>query len=85
MGPVLGGVGLGLVWGWWIVMVAGPSASRTIRSAGVVGLASVFLVAGVYGLAGVPAVLGLIVAAGLGVMAGVAVRAELGQGAADRR
>jgi hypothetical protein len=85
MGPVLGGVGLGLVWGWWIVMVAGPPGSRLIRTAFVVGLASVILVAGVYGLAGLPAVLGLMVAAGSGVMAGVAVRAELDRAAADTR
>ena len=85
MGPVLGGVGLGLVWGWWIAMVTPPARVRPVKSAVVLGIASLLLVAGIYGLAGVPAVLGLICAAGLSALTGIAVRAELERARGDTR
>ena len=77
MGAVLGGVGLGLVWGWLVAMVARPAPAKPLASALMLGFASLVLVAGIYGLAGLPAVLGLLGAAGVAVLMGIAVRTEL--------
>lgn len=76
-GPVLGGLGIGSVWGWLLVVAAAPAVNR-FRSTGVgLGIASILLVAAINWLAGSAGVEGFVLATFGGVMAGVATRAEL--------
>jgi len=77
MGPVLGGVGLGLVWGWCIVVLVPAAPARPFSNAFALGVASLLLVAGILGLAGGPAAFGLVGGAGVAALIGIAVRAEL--------
>ena len=79
-GPVLGGIGLGLVWGWLLVMVAWPARADAERTVVALGSASLVLGAGIYALAGVPAVLALGAAAALAAFIGWGVRVEIRRG-----
>ena len=85
MGPVLGGVGLGLVWGWWLVIVAAPTPARSITGILILGIASVLLVAGVVGIGGSAAAVGFLAASGAAVFVAVAIREELVRLSATRR
>jgi len=77
--PVLGGVGLGLVWGWWLVLAASPTRARSARSALVLGSSSLALGAGIALLAGVPSVVAVVLAAGLASTAHIAFKSALRQ------
>ena len=77
--PVLGGVGLGLVWGWWLVLAASPTRARSARSALVLGSSSLAIVAGIALLAGPPSVVAAIVAAGSASVAHLAFKGALRQ------
>ena len=80
---VLGGIGLGLVWGWWLIMAASPVQAHIWRSAVVLGLASMVLALGVYLLMGVPALFALAVASGFGATAALVLRVALIRRRAD--
>jgi hypothetical protein len=75
--PVLGGVGLGLVWGWWLVLAASPTSARTGRAAVVLGSSSLALGGGIALLAGLPSVVAAVVAAGSASIAHIAFKAAL--------
>lgn len=77
--PVLGGVGLGLVWGWWLVLAASPTRARTWRSALVLAASSLGLGAGIALLAGLPSVVAAVLAAGSAAMTHVAFKGALRQ------
>lgn len=77
MGAVLGGVGVGLVWGWLVAMVVRPASAARAPSIFLAAFATLLLVAGIYSLAGLPAALGLVCAAGVAALTGIAVRSEL--------
>lgn len=82
MGPVLGGLGIGVVWGWLLIVVAGPS-NRPTAAVLALGFASILLATSVYALAGWTALVGLGAATVVGALAGIATRAELAR-ARDR-
>ena len=77
--PVLGGVGLGLVWGWWLVLVASPMQARSQRAAIVLGSSSLALGAGVAILVGFPSVVAAVVAAVSASIAHIAFKGALRQ------
>ena len=64
--PVIGGIGVGLVWGWWLVIVASPSQAHTRHAAAVLGSSTFVFGVGIYLLAGTPS----LVAATLAALAG---------------
>jgi hypothetical protein len=74
---VLGGLGIGSVWGWLLVVAAAPALNRFLPTGVGLGIASIILAAGVYWLAGSAGVEGFVLATFGGAMAGVATRAEL--------
>jgi hypothetical protein len=76
MGPVLGGLGIGIVWGWLLVAVAAHAYNRPIATGLGLGLASVLLAGGIDWLAGWQAAGWSAVAAGVGAIACHAFRAE---------
>jgi len=77
MGSVLGGVGLGLVWGWLIAMLMRPAPANPLWRALALGLASLLLAAVIYALAGLPATLGLLGASAAAALTGIAFRSQL--------
>jgi NhaP-type Na+/H+ or K+/H+ antiporter len=80
MGPVLGGLGIGVVWGWLLVGLAAPSRNRPTVAILALGFASILLATAVYALAGWTALVGLGAATVVGALAGIATRAELARG-----
>ncbi len=66
--PTMGAVGLGLVWGWLLVLVAAPSRRRWRTGAALAGAtAALVLLPAALGLPARPAVVGAATAAGLTV------------------
>ena len=74
---VVGGIGLGLVWGWWLVIIASPAQAHIWRAAAVLGSSSLALAVGVYLLAGVPALVAAILASGSASIAHIAFKGAL--------
>ncbi len=74
---VVGGIGLGLVWGWWLVITASPTQTHTWRAAGVLGSSSLALGVGIYLLSGVPALLAAILATGSASTAHIVLKGAL--------
>ena len=79
MGPVLGGIGIGIVWGWLLVDVAAPAMNQPVATGLALGVASILLAAAVYGLAGWAALLALVAAALVGALIRIAIKADLEQ------
>lgn len=79
MDPVFGGVGLGLVWGWWIAAVAW--AARADLSRALAGLAAMtaLLAVGVTLLLGAVTTLAVVLAAIVATFLGYGLRLELGR------
>lgn len=75
--PVLGSIGLGLVWGSLLVMLAWPEREQPWRAILALGAASLLLAIGIYALVGLAPVVGLGVAAALASVAGLAARLDL--------
>ncbi len=79
MDPVLGGVGLGLVWGWWVaaaIWAARPEILRAVLGSLVL---TGMLVAGCLALLGLAATVAIVVAACVSAFVGYGVRVQLGR------
>lgn len=79
MDPVLGGVGLGLVWGWWVaaaIWAARPEILRAVMGSLVL---TGMLVAGCLALLGLATTVAIGVAACVSAFVGYGVRVQLGR------
>ena len=75
-GAILGGVGLGLVWGSLLVMLGWPARREPVRTVVGLGLASLLLVVAVEAIAGLPGATALAAATAVALAAGLAWRVE---------
>jgi hypothetical protein len=73
---MLGGLGLGLVWGSVLAMLAWPARGQTGRTLAGLGLASLLLTLGIYALFGLPAATALMIAAVVALSVGIGWRVE---------
>jgi len=74
---VLGGLGIGSVWGWLLVVAAAPVANRFVPTGLGLAVGSLLLGASIYWLAGSEGVAGFMVASFVGAVTCFVTRAEL--------
>lgn len=76
---VLGAVGLGLVWGWWLVLVVTPAQVLTLRAALLLASSSLIVAAGIALLADAQSLLEAVLASALAAAGHLAFKGAIRQ------